>query len=82
MRLTNENKLELLKIYQGLNSLKEEYLGDNVPLIAIPSRRALLKIRHGDELESYKIKLENLLLDTDVKEQAFKLSIFWTQIIV
>ena len=70
MRLTDEKKLDFQQIIQRVISLRHEYLSDNIPLREHPIRTALLKFRHGGELESYKIKLENFILDTDVKEKA------------
>ena len=32
----------------------------------------LCNFQHGDELDSYKVKLENFYTDTDVKEQTFQ----------
>ena len=70
MRLTDENKLDFQQIKQRIISLRHQYMGYDTPLRELPSRAALLKFRHGGELESYKIKLENFILDTDVKEKA------------
>ena len=61
MRLTDEKKLDLQQIREGWCSLQDEYVGEHIPLRDDRIRR---------ELESYKIKLENFILDTDVKGKA------------
>jgi len=70
MRLTDEKKLDIQQIRERWCSLRREYVGEHIPLREDRIRRELLKFRHGGELESYKIKLENFILDTDVKEKA------------
>ena len=70
MRLTDEKKLIFQQIKQRVRSLNSEYFAFDLPVREAPIRKTLLKNRHGDELESYKITLENLILDTDVKEKA------------
>ena len=70
MRLTDEKKLDFQQIIQRVVSLNHEYLGNDIPLREHRIREAHLNFRHGGELESYKIKLENFILDTDVKEEA------------
>ena len=69
MRLTHAKKLDFQQITKRVLSLDHEYF-DHVPLREHPIREAQLNLRHGGELESYKIKLENFILDTDVKEKA------------
>ena len=61
MRLTDEKKLDLQQISERWCSLEDEYVGEHIPLRDDRIRR---------ELESYKIKLENFILDTDVKGKA------------
>lgn len=61
MRLTDEKKLDLQQISERWCSLQDEYVGEHIPLRDDRIRR---------ELESYKIKLENFILDTDVKGKA------------
>ena len=68
MRLTDEKKLDFQQIRERFHSLRHKYVGEHIPLGE--HRGELLKFRHGGELESYKIKLENFILDTDVKERA------------
>ena len=70
MRLTREKILEIQQIRERWCSLGREYVGEHIPLREDRIRRELLKLRHGGELESYKIKLENFILDTDVKGKA------------
>ena len=61
MRLTDEKKLDFQQIRERFLSLRHEYVGEHIPLRDDRIRR---------ELESYKIKLENFILDTDVKGKA------------
>ena len=72
MRLTNDMKSEFTMTCNRVAFLRNKFLGDDVPLWIHPMQTAVLKNQHGEELESYKIKLENLYLDTDLKERAFK----------
>ena len=44
----------------------------NVSADQHPYQRILLKLQYGEELESYKVKLENFYSDTDVKEQTLQ----------
>ena len=70
MRLTREKILDFQQIIQRVNSLRHECVGEHIPLREHRIREELLKFRHGGELLSYKIKLENFILDTDMKEKA------------
>ena len=70
MRLTDEKKMNFKQIKERFLSHRHEYVGEHIPLREHRTRGELLKFRHGAELESYKIKLENFILDTDVKEKA------------
>ena len=70
MRLTREKILDFQQIIQRVNSLRHEHCGTDIPLREHRIREELLKFRHGGELLSYKIKLENFILDTDLKEKA------------
>ena len=70
MRLTDEMKNELLSIALRVHTLYVEFQ-ESVPMDEYPRQAIRLKNQHGDELESYKVKLENFYSDTDVKEQTF-----------
>ena len=61
LKLTDEMHLELISIGSRIVTLTQEF-GYEV----CDSKR--LSTIHKDELESYKIKLENYYSDTDLKE--------------
>ena len=71
MRLTDEMQNEILCITHRANTLYVKFQG-GTPMDDIPRQSARLKHQHGEELECYKIKLENFFSDTDVKEQTFR----------
>ena len=70
MRLTDEMHNEILYITNRTNTLYDKFQG-STSMDDIPRQCARLKHQHGDELECYKIKLENIFSDTDVKGQTF-----------
>ena len=70
MRLTDEMQDEILSITNRVYTLYVQYQ-DSTPMDEIPRQSTRLKHQHGEELESYKVKLENFYSDTDVKEQTF-----------
>ena len=67
MRLTDEMNWEIQRITFRIDFLTVTFLTD-IPRTEISIHVASLKDQHGSELESYKVKLENFYLDTDVKE--------------
>ena len=71
MRLTDEMKSEVLMISCRVSFLNDKFLAD-APHATYSIHLASLKEEHGGELESYKVKLENFYLETDVKEKPFK----------
>ena len=70
MRLTDEMHNEILYITNRTNTLYDKFQG-GTSMDDIPRQCTHLKHQHGDELECYKIKLENFFSDTDVKGQTF-----------
>ena len=70
MRLTDEMQDEILSITNRVYTLYVQYQ-DSTPMDEIPRQSTRLKHQHEEELESYKVKLENFYSDTDVKEQTF-----------
>ena len=71
MRLTDEMKSEIKMISYRTTFLNDTFLAD-APHATFSIHVASLKEQHGGELESYKVKLENFYLETDVKEKPFK----------
>ena len=78
LRLTSEMKTEIFTIEHRIVALYEEFFL-NAPLDQHLYQSYRLNSQHGDELESYKIKIENFYSETDVKEQTFQdfQSDFW-----
>ena len=70
-RLTDGMKNEMHTINQRTESLYDQYMG-NVLGDQYFYMLYRLNAQHGDELESYKVKLENFYSETDVKEQTFQ----------
>ena len=70
MRLTDEMHKEILSINDRVYTLHVEFK-EIYPMDDYRRQSIRLKDQHGDELESYKVKLENFYSDTDVKEQTF-----------
>ena len=79
MRLTDEMKSEMRMIAGRTDFLNDEFLAD-APHFTLPIQMASLKEQHGDELESYKVKLENFYVDTDIKEKLLKISFYATKV--
>ena len=80
-RLTDGMKNEMHTINQRTESLYDQYM-DNVLGDQYFYMLYRLNAQHGDELESYKVKLENFYSDTDVKEkfkhyQSFRIRTSW-----
>ena len=69
MRLTDEMKNEISLIHRRVIALHEEFLV-NAPVDHVQQSR--WNLQHGDDLECYKVKLENFYSETDVKEQTFQ----------
>ena len=69
MRLTDEMNAECNVIKYRLLKLREKFYHDAPFDSNFHKRWNQLKFHHGDELESYKFKLENFYSDTDVKEK-------------
>ena len=80
MRLTDELKSELLMISYRTSFLNDKFLAD-APHATYSIHVASLKEQHGGELESYKVKLENFYLETDVKEKPSKYHFMSSQLI-
>ena len=78
MRLTDEMKSEVLMISCRVSFLNDKFLAD-APHATFSIHVASLKEQHGGELESYKIKLENFYLETDIRGcqgKAFQISFY------
>ena len=75
MRLTYEMHCETMSIDQRLRNLMGEFHNMRKDSLIMFNeyfcQATRLKAEHSEELESYKVKLENFYLDTDVKEQTF-----------
>ena len=68
MKLTEEKKLEYLLIYNRKQELFEKFHSSpRLETFVFNNRWSKLKSLHGDELESYKVRLESLYCDTDSK---------------
>lgn len=71
MRLTDQKKIEFSLIIPRVETLNAEFF-TNTPLDQHRDQISRLNFQHGDELESYQVKLENFYSETDVKEQTFQ----------
>ena len=69
MRLTDEMKKEMFTIDNQIETIRDLLWG-NARLDRVQQSRWIFQ--HGDDLECYKVKLENFYSETDVKEQTFK----------
>ena len=78
MRLTDEMKSEMMMIFHQVCNLCDRNY--NLPHLIFPILMASVGEQHGDELESYKVKLENFYLYTDVKEKLLKISFYVTKV--
>ena len=68
MKLTEEKQLEYLLIYNRKQELFEKfYRSPRLETFDFDNRWSMLKLLHGDELKSHKVRLENLYCDTDAK---------------
>ena len=73
LKLTEEMHLELRRIQSRIRALKEEFDHERFDYqISYQRHFNPLRTIFKDELESYKIKLENFYCDTDMKEQLRK----------
>ena len=70
-RLTDGMRNEMLTIAHRANSFHNEFVL-KVPAEQRSFALSCLNSQHGDELETYKVRLENLYSETDVKEQTFQ----------
>ena len=75
MRLTHEMHREIFLIDQRTRNLMAEFHNMSEDSVTMYNeylgQATRLKHHHGEELEPYKVKLENFYSDTDVKEQTF-----------
>ena len=70
-RLTDGMIDEMATINHRVNTFQAQFVS-NVPLDQDSYALSRLNSQHGDELQTYKIRLENLYSETDVKEQTFQ----------
>ena len=70
LKLTEEMHLELMMIHSRMKTLKQEFEPERFDY-HISNLRHFNPLRtiFKEELESYKVKLENFYCDTDLKEQ-------------
>ena len=70
LKLTEEMHLELMMIHSRMKTLKQEFEPERFDY-HISNLRHFNPLRtiFKEELESYKVKLENFYSDTDLKEQ-------------
>ena len=66
-RLTDGMKSEMVTFTHRVVTLKAQFV-DNVPTDQHSHALSCLNSQHGDELETYKVRLENFYTETDVKE--------------
>ena len=66
-RLTDGMRNEILTIGDRANSFHNEFVL-KVPAEQRSFALSCLNSQHGDELETYKVRLENIYSETDVKE--------------
>ena len=66
-RLTDGMKNEMFTIGPRVDNFHAQYVV-NVPTDQHSYTLSCLNSKHGDELETYKVRLENLYSETDVKE--------------
>ena len=72
MRLTDEMNDECRTIKNRMDELRSKFYREPRFDQHFYNRWDKLRLFHGDELQSYKVKLENFYSDTDAKEK-FKL---------
>ena len=69
MRLTDEMNDECRTIKNRMSELRMKFYREPRFDKNFYNRWDQLRLFHGDELESYKVKLENFYSDTDAKEK-------------
>ena len=67
LKLSEDQFVELAMIHERCVFLSDKYEDGN--LMKNIQKEGKIRINHGEELESYKIKLENLYEHTDMKEK-------------
>ena len=67
-RLTDGMENEMVIIDERVDNFYTQCFGSNIPLDQYSYTLSCLNSQHGDELETYKVRLENLYSETDVKE--------------
>ena len=70
-RLTDEIKNEMFAIANRTDSFQAQAFV-NVPMDQHSYTWSHMISQHGDELETYKVRLENIYSETDVKEKTFQ----------
>ena len=70
-RLTDGMKNEMVIIDHRVDTFYAQLFA-NVPMDQHSYMLSHLNSQHGDELECYKVRLENFYSETDVKEQTFQ----------
>ena len=66
-RLTDGMKNEMVTINHRVNTFNAQFVA-NVPIEQHSHALSCFNSQHGDELETYKVRLENFYSETDVKE--------------
>ena len=66
-RLTDGMKYEIMTIGRRFDTFDAQFCA-NVPMDQHSYMLSHLNSQHGDELECYKVRLENFYSETDVKE--------------
>ena len=67
LKLSEDQLVELAMIHQRCVFLSDKYEDGN--LMKNIQKEGKIRINHGEELESFKVKLENFYEDTDLKEE-------------
>ena len=68
MRLTEVMNKEMVEIAHRCRELHGRFHSSRMDAVTGALANLQLKLLYGDEMESYKVKLENFYSETDIKE--------------